>query len=154
MTQEKNSTSIHGLCLIRRFENLSLKAYLDSNGHITIGWGHLLPHGSALDIEWTGQQSEDAFENDVKWAEDYINALHIELTQPQFDALTSLVFNIGTGHFAVSTVKEKILCGSMDAAADAFLLWNDHGNAKERRALERAIFIYGTVKECKNDLEA
>ncbi len=144
MTQGRNFLSPFGISLIRRFEELRLKAYQDSNGFLTIGWGHRLPPGTSTDLEYTKEEADIALLKDIQWAEKVTNALHVDLSQPQFDALVCLVFNIGSGHFASSTVREKVLGGAMENAANAFMLWDDHGNAKERRAFERAVFLYGT----------
>jgi lysozyme len=80
------------------------KAYLDSKGIPTIGVGHTGPN-VYIGLAWTDQQIEDALRDDLKIAEDCINKyVTVPLTQNQFDALVSFVFNIGTKAFRGSSV--------------------------------------------------
>lgn len=53
---------------LRTEEGYRTRAYLDTEGHPTIGIGHRitgLPVEEALRLEWTGAQIEEAFESDV-----------------------------------------------------------------------------------------
>ena len=68
------------------------------------------------------------------------------MTQNQFDALVSLVFNIGGANFASSTLVKKFNAGDIQGAADQFPRWKN-ASGKEmkglvrRRAAERELFL-------------
>jgi lysozyme len=68
--------------------------------------------------------------------------------------MVSLCFNIGSGNFRTSSVLKFHLAGSVDAAADAFLLWDKahvDGVLQEvagllaRRQAERALYLTADV---------
>ncbi len=48
----------------------------------------------------------------------------VPLTQNQFDALVSLIYNIGEGNFASSTLLKMLNAGNYRGAADQFLVWD------------------------------
>ena len=55
--------------------------------------------------------------------------MDVDLTQEQFDALVSFVFNVGVQAFNVSTLKKKILKNPNDPTiADEFRRWVYAGN--------------------------
>lgn len=112
-----------GLNMIREFEGLRLRAYQDSVGVWTIGYGHtknVQPH-MRISIE----QAEDFLEDDVRPIEQKLNRLGINLRQGQFDALVSFIFNLGEGAFNRSTLKKKILASATDREITAeFKRWD------------------------------
>ena len=134
-----------GLALIKSFESCRLKAYLDQRGVWTIGWGHTGPAVTAQSV--CSQADADAWLiQDTLTAQKAINSqVDVALTQNQFDALVSFVFNVGAGAFAGSTLL-RYVNQAVPAAADEFLRW-DHVNGvtnpglARRRAAERALFL-------------
>jgi lysozyme len=84
---------------------------------------------------------------DLKKFEAGLNSyIRADVKQCQFDALTSLVFNIGLGNFSTSTLLKMINAGSADAAADQFLRWNRAGGVilsglVKRREAERKLYL-------------
>ena len=134
-----------GTALIRSFEALRLVAYQDGNGIWTIGWGHTL--GVQPGQVCSTEQAETWFFSDVGGACSTINHMvDIAINQNQFDALVSLCFNIGAGHFCSSTLLRVLNAGNLMAAADQFLVWDivagqvSDGLAR-RRKTERALFV-------------
>jgi len=83
-----------GIDLIKKFEGLRLKAYKDSGGIYTIGYGHTGEEAQPGNII-TYKEAEILLRKDLQYAIDSINSINIELTQNQFDALCSLVYNMG-----------------------------------------------------------
>lgn len=72
----------------------------------------------------TAEKSSELLKEDLQWVEDAINSLvRVPLNQNQYDALCSLIFNIGKSAFASSTVLRQLNLKNYQAAADAFLLW-------------------------------
>lgn len=102
-----------GLDLIKSYETLQLTAYraLKTEKYLTIGYGHYGPdvkEGQTI----TKDEATKLLQQDVQTAENELNQLikqNVLLTQNQFDALCSLVFNIGVGNFRKSTLRKKLL---------------------------------------------
>lgn len=136
---------------IKNHEQLRLTAYLPTKNDVwTIGWGHTKTAKQGMVI--TEAQAEQLLRQDLDWVEATIKRLvKVPLEQNQFDALASLIFNIGGANFTKSTVLRKLNAGDYKGAADAFLMWNkqkDKVTGKmiklnglvTRRAEERALF--------------
>jgi hypothetical protein len=76
-----------------------------------------------------------------------INALGLPLTQGQFDALTSFVYNCGTGAVATSTgIGRALRAHDWQRAADELLKWDKAGGRRlagltRRRHAERKLFL-------------
>src|SRR5579864_8252343 len=88
-----------GLDLITRFEGFRAAPYNDAGKEPTIGFGHLIKPGEQF-TTITRNQALDLLTKDVHFAEDAVNTLvKVRLTQDQFDALTSFVFNTGRENF-------------------------------------------------------
>jgi lysozyme len=72
--------------------------------------------------------------------------VEVILTQNQFDALVSFVYNVGISAFAGSRLLKKINAGLMDEAALEFPKWNKSkgkilGGLIKRRAQEMELFL-------------
>ena len=115
--------------LIKSFEQLRLNSYLCPAGVWTIGYGHTDGVNQGMLIT---EKTADAFlKQDIRNAEHSINQMDVELTQEQFDALVSFVFNVGVRAFNVSTLRKKILKNPNDPAiADEFRRWVYAGDKK------------------------
>lgn len=130
---------------VAAFEGLRTEAYLDQRGIPTIAYGHTL--GVKMGDTCTGDEALAWLDSDLLVADKAIGRLcPVPLTQNQYDALTSLVFNIGQGNFDHSTVLACIIRGEWDAAANAFLMWNKVNGATNagldrRRQAERLLFL-------------
>ena len=138
--------SATGLDFIRKHEGLRLKAYRDSGGKWTIGYGSTREVSSSLIItEW---QAEVRLHDDVTIAEDCVNkCVTVPLTQGQFDALISFVFNLGCHALRHSTLLQRLNAGEDRAGvSDEFLKWDfSSGKASAgllaRREAERDMFL-------------
>lgn len=144
--------SQNGVNFIKSHEALRLKAYQDSKGVWTIGWGHTknVHPGDVI----TREQAEQFIRDDFAWVERTLNADLVSgrdnpiVTQNEFDALCSLVFNIGSQAYLESTVRRKIKQGDKMGAAHAFGMWiySNHKIAPglvTRRNAERKMFLQG-----------
>ena len=81
--------------------------------------------------------AQQYFEEDTNWAVNAVNNLvKVGLNQNQFDALVSLVFNIGETNFRNSTLLRKLNAGDYEGAADEFPRWK-YQNKKVLRGLVR-----------------
>ena len=122
--------------LIKSFEQLRLNSYLCPAGVWTIGYGHTDGVNQGMLIT---EKTADAFlKQDIRNAEHSINQMDAELTQEQFDALVSFVFNVGVRAFNVSTLRKKILKNPNDPSiADEFRRWIYAGNEKMPGLIKR-----------------
>lgn len=141
----KQRTSQEGRELIAAREGEELEAYLDGGGVWTIGVGHTL-HVKKGDVI-TKEQSDKFLEDDLHTAENAIKLyVNTPLNQNMFDALVSLIFNIGVGAFKSSTLLKLLNMGLLKEAAEQFPRWNqDNGKVVDgltkRRLSERLQFL-------------
>lgn len=124
-----------GLHLTEQFESCRLIAYLDTSLVWTIGWGHtasVIPGQTC-----TPAQADAWLMEDIQWAASIVNRMvTVALSQLEFDALVDLVFNIGAGAFAKSTMLALVNKGDYTGAADEFDKW-DHSGGKTVAGLLR-----------------
>jgi lysozyme len=136
-------TSRKGLEFIAAFESFRSRLYNDAANHATIGFGHLVHkgpiNGSEPEEFKRGISLERAYEIlalDAADAEEEVNRKvkvltdedpSNDLTQDQFDALVSLVFNIGDGNFERSTVLLDVNGHNFADVPRALALWNKAG---------------------------
>ena len=129
--------SEEGLDLIRTHEGLELVAYPDpgtGGAPWTVGFGHT---GSNVfeGLHITEEHADELLRRDVATAERCVNnSVKVSLTQGQFDACCSLVFNIGCGNFRSSTLLRLLNAGDDIGAAGEFAKWT-HANGKVLRGL-------------------
>lgn len=122
-------TSEAGKTFIKSFEKFRDHMYLDQGGKPTIGWGHLIeqddPH-KYMNRIITREEGDRIFEADLFFkAEMVINTfVKITLTQYEYDALASFVFNVGAGNFMTSTLLRLLNLGSKESASNEFPRWN------------------------------
>ena len=121
-------------------EGLRLKAYKDVKGIWTIGVGHTGPE-VVEGLVWTNEKAHDTFKEDVTWAEDAVNLVKVPLTQNQFDALVSFVFNIGAGAWKRSTMLKMLNVGNYVGAAKQFDRWVIPIQITSRRMSEKKQFL-------------
>lgn len=136
-------TSSKGIALIKEYEGLRLLAYKCSAGVWTIGYGHT--SGVMPGMSCTEEQADAWLVEDLAEAEREVRAARTDLTQGQFDALVSFVFNLGAGKFKTSTLRKYVLSRSFILAAQEFGKWINAGGKPERglirrRAAEAALF--------------
>lgn len=139
-----------GVDIIRFWEKLRLDAYHDDVGFPTQGWGHLLSRERWADLsQWPAIDDETAerwFREDLAIAaRSVLRLVRVELTDAQFGALTSFVFNLGGGQLQQSTLLRKLNAGDYPGAAGEFPRWVYSAGVKlgglvRRRAQERRLF--------------
>jgi len=131
--------------LVKSFEGFKSKAYLCPAGVWTIGYGtteHVQPGD-----EVTEDEARELLAKDVQEAADAVDDLvDVELTQGQYDALCSLIYNIGREAFKGSTLLKLINYGqSAKDCGPQFDRWNKGGGVvlaglTRRRMAERLMF--------------
>ncbi len=132
--------------IIRVFEGLRLKAYQDSVGVWTIGYGHTgkdVTPGKQISIE----RAEQLLKADLAVIEEEIGALvKVPLNANQLAALESFIYNMGIKAFADSTLFKMLNDGDYDGAAGQFHRWIYAGKnilqgLVKRRAAEVKLFL-------------
>lgn len=115
--------------LIKSFEQLRLNSYRCPAGVWTIGYGHTDGVNQGMLIT---EKTADAFlRQDIRNAEHCVNQMGVDLTQGQFDALVSFVFNVGVQAFRISTLRRLVMSNPDDPKiADEFRRWVYAGNKK------------------------
>ncbi|WP_019104081.1 lysozyme [Chromobacterium haemolyticum] len=139
-------TSAKGIALIQKSEGLRLKAYQDSVGVWTIGYGHTGPDvTSALVI--THDQADALLARDLeKFEAGIMRLVKVQFNQNQFDALVSFAYNLGLGALQGSTLLRLLNAGDYAGAAAQLPRWNKAGGKElpgltRRRAAEQALFL-------------
>lgn len=144
--------SSNGLDLIKFWEQLHLKAYLDTGGVPTIGWGTILyPNGIKVKMgdTCTQEQAQEYLEHDCNRFEASVTSLvKTSINQVIFDALVCFVYNIGIRNFTDSTLLRLLNQKEYDLAAQQFSRWNkDNGKVLagliRRRESETKLFLQG-----------
>lgn len=141
------SLSVAGTAFIQGWEGTKQEAYLDSVGVPTICTGST--RGVFIGQKATLRECEERLQEDSTYAGQAIKRhVQVRLTQEQYDALVSLVFNIGGGAFARSTLLKRLNAGQCRVAADEFLKWRYAAGKPlrgllNRRQAERAKFLTG-----------
>tara|TARA_B100000035_G_C21012224_1_gene560176 strand:+ start:679 stop:1410 length:732 start_codon:yes stop_codon:yes gene_type:complete len=116
--------------LIKRFEGLAkvtaegdVRAYRCPAGRWTIGYGHTkgVRSGHRISIE----DAEELLLGDIEVVSSYVRqVVEVPLTQPQFDALTSFVFNIGITNFKRSTLLKRLNAGKYGDVPYEMVKWD------------------------------
>lgn len=119
--------SKQGLELIKGFEKFMPKPYMDAVGKPTIGYGSTYyldgTEVKLQDAEITEAQASILLE--TIFEKDFAKYIPENVNQNQFDAMASLVYNIGTGAFFKSTLRKKVKVNPNDASIEQeFLKWN------------------------------
>jgi lysozyme len=148
--------------MIKHHEGVRQKPYRCPAKLWTVGVGHVLyPEQGKLKIdERDGVRLNDADNRTFSMEE--VNAIlksdlarfergvvlfcPVRLTGGQFDALVSFSFNVGLGTLQRSTLRQKVLRGDMEGAAEELLKYCKAGGKilkglENRRKDERALFL-------------
>ncbi len=139
-----------GIELIKHFESLRLKAYQDSVGVWTIGWGHTgLTHKDGTVYEGreiTEDEAEALLKRDLKTFEEAVeNCVDVDIDDNQFSALVSFAFNLGGTNLNRSTLLKKLNEKQYFNASKEFKKWSKAGGKRRgglvrRRISERNLF--------------
>ncbi len=140
------SLSKKGLDFIKGWEELKLKPYNDSHEYCTIGWGHLVkgknsceslvgdPAYEKVKSGVTEIEATEILKDDLVTAEKGVRqAVQKPLLQQEYDALVSLIFNIG-GFRKCPNLLSKLNTANYSGACDEFA---DITNGGERGLVKR-----------------
>lgn len=110
-----------GLDIIKKFEGFRATKYICPAGKKTIGYGHVIHEKDMKKNKITEEEAEALLKEDVKAAEYVIKrGVSVPLSQNQYDALVSLVYNWGGGNFLRSVGRRKLNEGNYLGAIKDF----------------------------------
>lgn len=149
--------SMQGLELIKQFEGFRSAPYRCPAGVWTIGYGNTY-YADGTKVKSTDKPLTKKEASELKLAiinQDFAPAINNlladeikagKISQPMFDALISLAYNIGLKGLSNSSVIRLLKSGNITAAADAFLRWNKSNGRVltglvNRRKQERELFL-------------
>lgn len=140
-----------GLDLVKQCEGLRTEAYRCPAGVWTIGYGHtdgVSPGRTVTEIE-----AERLLLQDLAEAGEQVERLvRVPLTDHQFSALVSFVFNAGPGSLESSTLLRRLNAGDYDAVPSELARWVKATNPRtgkkvtlpglvRRRAMEGELWL-------------
>ena len=139
--------------LVKRYEGFRSNAYIDTHGLPVIGYGQSKINGKRVRM---GQYVSRA-KADAELARELyqiqrlvLSRVKVRLTPNQLSALTSLVYNTGSGILTKSTLIRKLNAGDYAGAAREFPRWNKaHQGGRlvplsgltKRRLAEQRLFL-------------
>lgn len=138
-----------GLDFIKSFESFSSKPYRDQEGNWTIGYGHIkgVTHDSP---PISKEEAERLLQKDIRPIDTAIEKhVSIPLSQNEFNAIGSFVFNAGIKILLSSTFIRKLNSGDRQGAAREFLRWVHYKDEKTQQMLVSA----GLVRRRKEEME-
>lgn len=141
----EKTTSKVGIDLIKKYEGFKPGAYRCSAGVWTIGYGttHGVKQGEIITRKKAEEHLLKHLSGVEKTIEEYVT---VNLTQNQYDALASFIYNVGEGNFVKSTLLKRLNKKDTFGAAQEFPKWKKANGTifedlKRRRAEERALFL-------------
>lgn len=149
MTNTINKATVD---LIKSFEGKELKAYKDSVGVWTIGYGHTAmagPPNPRAGMVISEAEAEAILKDDLTdFAKGVAALIKVPVTDNQFGALVSFAFNVGVGALKGSTLLRKLNAKDYVGASNEFAKWNKAGGKVlaglvRRRAAEKTLFLRG-----------
>ena len=147
--------------LIKRFEGLRLKAYQDSVGVWTIGYGTTKINGNAVQegMQITSQQAEQYLMSDLneKFVPSIQRNTRALITQSMFDALCCFTYNVGPGNLNKSTLFKDLNAGKYLDSASGFMQWTKAGGVElpgliKRRTAEKDLFLADGIPNSAGEL--
>ena len=150
------------LKMLQHHEGIRQRPYRCPAKLWTVGCGHVLyPRQAQMKLEerdsfpleerdnrtFSMEEVDEILRNDLNRFERGVEKYcPVKLTQGQFDALVSFSFNLGLGTLQRSTLRQKVIRGDMEGAAEEFLKYILAGGKVlkglvTRRNDERALFL-------------
>ena len=154
-----DNVSATGVNLVKKFEGLHkvkedglVHSYRCPAGKWTIGWGVCKGVRSGMKIT-KEEANKLLFEELDAHSKAIYRHVNVPLTQNQFDALTSFIYNLGEGNFKSSTLLKRLNRGLYDEIPEQLMRWNKARvdgkltplrGLTRRRSAEAALFAMDT----------
>lgn len=130
--------------LVAKFEGFSPTVYRCQAGVRTIGYGHT--RGVVDGQTITKEDALRLLMSELSTLQKALaSVIHVDVTEGQFVALLSLVYNIGMGNFRTSTLLRELNAGHVLHASEQFSHWiyvkkQPNRGLMKRREKEREVF--------------
>lgn len=145
-----------GIATLTGHEGLSYTGYLDSVGVPTVCYGHT--RTAVVGQRFSQERCEELLNEDLaEFAATVNKNIKVDLSQPQFDALVSFCYNVGSHACKTSTMFRLINDGDYLGGAAQFDRWYRAGGRDcrvrrnncygvwTRRMAEKQLFLSGTT---------
>lgn len=139
-----------GISFLKEVEGIRTEVYSDVAGFPTIGVGHRLSPDQTTSgkiiingrekklSKLTVSDIENLLRNDLKRFENTVNKyVDIEISQNEFNALTSFAFNVGSYAFRKSTLLKRLNEGNRNAVPNEIERWIYAGGKKIKGLINR-----------------
>jgi len=149
-----------GIALIANSEGRRLTAYKCPAGVWTVGYGHTSAQGSPEvypGLTITKEEADEILFRDIHTTTQTIaEHVKVRLTQSQFDALVSFIYNVGAKRFIKSTLLKKLNEGDYAAIPSQLARWvYSRGKVSKglvnRRQAEADMWIAGMPESKRPD---
>lgn len=129
MINDNLHTNQAGLNLIRSFESLQTKAYLDAHDRFACGYGHTSAAGPPAVHEgdvWTPEYAEQVLRDDLarEFEKKVRRYVEVPLNENQFSALVSAAYNLSTANFKRLIEISDLNLNVYDKMPEALLQFN------------------------------
>lgn len=151
--------SEHGLEKLKQWEGLRTKAYQDSKGEWTIGYGHTAKAGNPRPYHGmviTEKEAENILLKDLTQYEKAVeDSVKVKLNDNQFAALVSFTYNVGPDAFKKSTLLKKLNNGDYNSVPSEMMKWIKSGDKRlqglvNRRRAEGYLWTEGAFVASKD----
>jgi lysozyme len=140
--------SVKGMQLVQFYEGLRLQVYQDHGEQRAIGYGHHVKPGEDFSKGISKAHAEHLLRRDLRSAVYHVtDKVKVPVSQGQYDALVSFVFNVGSRNFERSNLLRRLNNGDYEGAANEFRKWTKAGSPAKtlpglvaRRAAEKGLF--------------
>ncbi len=150
-----------GKQLLMDLESFSAKAYKDSGGVWTVGYGSTTVDGVPVTSE-TVITKDKALSELVNHINKHVapvikSKVKVVITQQMYDALVIFSYNVGSGAFSGSTLLKNLNTEKYKDAAANFNDWifvggKESNGLKNRRNKEKALFLSGGIPDSSGDV--
>lgn len=135
--------SKRGLDIIKKWEGYRGNAYYCPSGVLTVGYGHTNRAGTLKISESTyfsEEKAEEVLVLDLKKFTAYVDKyVTRSMTQGQYDAFTSLVYNLGPGSFKSSTFLKRFNAGESNERVCQAIGWWNKGTVKGKKVVLKGL---------------
>ena len=140
---------MNAIDLIKKFEGFRSKAYQDSVGVWTIGYGTTRINGEPVKagMTITEDQALQLVQQEVNKLWSQIEQIsRVSLNQNQMNALVDFAYNLGFNALKTSTLMKMVNAGDFNGAANQFSRWVYAGGKVlpglvKRREAEKQLFL-------------
>ena len=140
-----------GLAIIKYFEGFRSRPYRCPAGIATIGYGSIWNiDGTRVTMSRAPVSRSEATKllqcEMIHIYKTMSRFVSVETNQHEFDALCSFIYNVGSGNFRASTLRQKLNRGDKLGAANEFWKWRRGGGKilpglVKRRQYEKDLFM-------------